>query len=216
MLAAERALREGSELGPHTPALPPIAQGGGRGGGPLPPEPLPPHVQGGGPVGRPCISPGISPLIPPSGHHQPCSVQGRRWTGATLPPSPGQPHLAQVSVAFLQQRLRFTNKISRGFLSSLRPPSLCWGPVFRPLPAGASWRTKQGHQCSAVGHQCSAQRSPSSVLRPGAALPQGSLPTDPAPHPEGEESQQVASVLPSPGTRPQADRGNVESLFGSG
>lgn len=149
----------------------------------MPPEPLLPHMQGGGPVGRPCISPRISPLIPPSGHHPPCSVQDRRWTGATLPPSPGQPHLVQVGVAFLQQRLRFTDKISRGVLSSLRPPSLCWRPVFRPLPAGASWRTKQGHQCSAVG------RSPSSILRPGAALPGGRLPTDPAPHLEGEKSQ---------------------------
>ncbi|CAM9522729.1 unnamed protein product [Rangifer tarandus platyrhynchus] len=46
MLAAERALREGSELGPHAPALPPIAWGGGRRGGPLPPEPLLPHMQG--------------------------------------------------------------------------------------------------------------------------------------------------------------------------
>ena len=29
MLGAERALREGLELGPHMPVLPPIARGGG-------------------------------------------------------------------------------------------------------------------------------------------------------------------------------------------
>ena len=155
MLGAERALRDGLELGPHALALPPIARGGGAQRRPSAPLSLSCPTckevrQSGAPESLPW------PLIPSSGHCSPwCSVQDRCCNGARLttpsrPLSPGQPHLAPVGVAFLQQRLRFTDKISRGFLSSLRPPFLCWGPVFRPLPAGASRRTKQGDQCSAV------------------------------------------------------------------
>ena len=113
----------------------------------------------------------------------------------TPTPNPGQLHLAPVGVTFLQQRLRFTDKISRGFLSSLRPPSLCWRPVLRPLPAGASQRTKQGDQRSAVVRPLSCGLGLPSLRD----VPSGTL------HPtQGERgaSQAVAVSSPAPVTAP--------------
>ena len=143
----------------------------------------------------------LRPLTLPPGHCSPCSMQGRPWTGATLHLSPEQPHLSPVGVTFLQQRLRFTDKISRGFLSSLRPPSLCWGQVFRSLPAGATQRTKQGDQRSAVVRPLSGSLG----LPSPRDVPPGT------PHPtEGERgASRTVSVLPSPGTQSQTDRGNA-------
>ena len=143
----------------------------------------------------------LRPLTLPPGHCSPCSMQGRPWTGATLHLSPEQPHLSPVGVTFLQQRLRFTDKISRGFLSSLRPPSLCWGQVFRSLPAGATQRTKQGDQRSAVVRPLSGSLG----LPSPRDVPPGT------PHPtEGERgASRAVSVLPSPGTQSQTDRGNA-------
>ena len=137
----------------------------------------------------------LRPLTLPPGHCSPCSMQGRPWTGATLHLSPEQPHLSPVGVTFLQQRLRFTDKISRGFLSSLRPPSLCWGQVFRSLPAGATQRTKQGDQRSAVVRPLSCGLGLPSLRD----VPSGTL------HPtQGERgaSQAVAVSSPAPVTAP--------------
>lgn len=90
MLGAERALREGLELGPHAPALPPITWGGGGAEEALCPLSLSCPTckevrQSGAPESLPW------PLIPSSGHCLPwCSVQDRCWNGARLT-APGRP-----------------------------------------------------------------------------------------------------------------------------
>ena len=204
MLAAERALREGSELGPHAPALPPSPRVGGAEEALCP---LSLSCLTCKEMGRLGVAASLLESLLLSRH---LGTTSHVQCGATLPSSPGQPHLAQVGVAFLQQRLRFTDKISRGFLSSLRPPSLCWGPVFRPLPAGPLGEQNRGMSAQLWGglHPLSCDL--------GLPSPRDVSPRTPHPTLRERRASQVASVLPSPGTRPQADRGNVESLFGSG
>lgn len=139
-------LRGGVGAGTSCPACDPsIAPGWGRRrGGPLPLSLSCPTYKEVRQSGVPESL--LWPLIPSSGHCSPwCSVQDRCWNGARLPLSlfpppprtPGQPHLAPVGSHFCNKaeipQTRFP-----GFLSSLRPPSLCWRPVLRPLPAGAS------------------------------------------------------------------------------
>lgn len=127
------ALTEESGLG--SAARPPKA---GPGEVPLPPVPhLPTCKEVAGPAGCPRSSLGSY-----SGIWAQLTVlsegQTRAWV--RLPQSPGQPHLAQAGVAFLQQRLSFTGKVSREFLSSLRASlplrGWRWGVLLRGLPAG--------------------------------------------------------------------------------
>ena len=153
MLAAERALREGLELGPHAPALPPIAQGGGRGGGPLPPEPLLPHMQGGGLVGRPCISPMAS-------YHVIWALLTVFSAGQTLDQghAPPEPRAAAFSSGWGRisaTKAEIHRQDFQGFSFFTEASLSLLGAGVQTSACRAFQKTKQGHQCSAVGRPSS-------------------------------------------------------------
>lgn len=148
--------------------------------------------------------------LQPSGHGGPCCSLDPRSAHASpdpgpgrLPQSPGAPHQLRAGRALLQQRLCFTDKIYKGFLSPLRSSipqpaghyllvSCLQGPLREQTGAGLPLGRSIIRGCSCLARS----RPPLRDVPPQISPP---------PTPEGVRSQPGAGpALPRPvmGSRP--------------